>query len=94
MTLKNTLYITVKHDDGSESQMLNPYYVHPDENKSSLDKILYVKKKNVFGNELVYPVCKDAILFTKLLKQESLTSDDMARIKSLGYTFKHVEVKI
>ena len=59
-----------------------------------MDKILYVKKKNVFGNELVYPVCKDAILFTKLLKQESLTSDDMARIKSLGYTFKHIEVKI
>ena len=59
-----------------------------------MDKILYVKKKNVFGNELVYPVCKDAILFTKLLKQESLTSDDMAKIKSLGYTFKHIEVKI
>ena len=59
-----------------------------------MDKILYVKKKNVFGNELVYPVCKDAILFTKLLKQESLTSDDMARIKSLVYTYKHIEVKI
>tara|TARA_R100000081_G_C4650495_1_gene82483 strand:+ start:276 stop:455 length:180 start_codon:yes stop_codon:yes gene_type:complete len=59
-----------------------------------MEKILYVKKKNVFGNELVYPVCKDAILFTKLLKQESLTTDDIAKIKSLGYTFKHVEVKI
>jgi len=93
MTLKNSLYMTVKHNDGSESQMLNPYYVHPDENKSSLDKILYVKR-NVCGNELVYPVCKDAILFTKLLKQESLTTDDIARIKSLGYTFKHIEEKI
>ena len=59
-----------------------------------MEKILHVKKKNVFGNELVYPVCKDAILFTKLLKQETFTTDDMAKIKPLGYTFEHVEVKI
>ena len=59
-----------------------------------MEKILYVKKKNVYGNELVYPVCKDAKLFVNLLKQETFTSDDIARIKSLGYVFKHVEEKI
>ena len=59
-----------------------------------MDKILYVKKKNVYGNELVYPICKDAKLFVNLLKQETFTSDDIARIKSLGYVFKHVEEKI
>ena len=59
-----------------------------------MDKILYVKKKNVYGNELVYPVCKDAKLFANLTKQKTLSTDDIARIKSLGYTFKHIEVKI
>jgi hypothetical protein len=55
-----------------------------------MDKILYVKKKNVYGNELVYPVCKDAKLFANLTKQKTLSTDDIARIKSLGYVFKHV----
>ena len=59
-----------------------------------MDKILYVKKKNVYGNELVYPVCKDAKLFANLTKQKTLSTDDIARIKSLGYVFKHVEEKI
>ena len=59
-----------------------------------MDKILYVKKKNVYGNELVYPVCKDARLFANLTKQKTLSTDDIARIKSLGYVFKHVEEKI
>ena len=59
-----------------------------------MEKILYVKKKNVYGNELVYPVCKDAKLFANLIQQQTFTSDDIARIKSLGYVFKHVEEKI
>ena len=59
-----------------------------------MERILYVKKKNVYGNELVYPVCKDARLFANLTKQKTLNTDDIARIKSLGYVFKHVEEKI
>ena len=59
-----------------------------------MEKILYVKKKNVYGNDLVYPVCKDAKLFANLTKQKTLSTDDIARIKSLGYVFKHVEEKI
>ena len=59
-----------------------------------MEKILYVKKKNVYGNELIYPVCKDAKLFANLTKQKTLSTDDIARIKSLGYIFKHVEEKI
>ena len=59
-----------------------------------MEKILYVKKKNVYGNELIYPVCKDAKLFANLTKQKTLSTDDIARIKSLGYVFKHVEEKI
>ena len=61
---------------------------------NNMEKILYVKKKNVYGNELVYPVCKDAKLFANLIQQQTFTSDDIARIKSLGYVFKHVEEKI
>ncbi len=58
------------------------------------DKTLIVKKKNVLGNELVYPICRKAKLLTALTKQITLNPDDIMRIKSLGYTFKHEEVKI
>ena len=59
-----------------------------------LDKTLYVKKENVFGNELIRPVCRTAKLLTALTKNKTLIQEDILRIKSLGYIIKHVEVKI
>jgi hypothetical protein len=34
------------------------------------NKTLIVKKKNVYGNELIYPVCNDAILGYKFETQK------------------------
>ena len=34
------------------------------------DKTLIVKKKNVWGNERIYPVCNDAIYLAVLLHQK------------------------
>ena len=59
-----------------------------------MEKILYVKKRIVYGKDLIYPICKDAKLFANLTKQKTLSVNDILRIKSLGYTFKSVEEKI
>ena len=41
--------------------------------------------KNVDGNDLCYPACCDAVVFTELLGQKTLSVYALARIKSLGY---------
>ena len=52
------------------------------------DKTLIVKKKNVWGNELIYPVCNDAILFSCISGTKTFCSVTIANIKKLGYKFE------
>tara|TARA_Y100000015_G_C2340850_1_gene65840 strand:+ start:200 stop:400 length:201 start_codon:yes stop_codon:yes gene_type:complete len=56
------------------------------------ENVLQVEKKNVFGNELVYPVCLQAKLLTSLTGQKTLTQDAINIIKRLGYKLKQKEV--
>tara|TARA_B110001454_G_scaffold169811_1_gene160232 strand:+ start:167 stop:367 length:201 start_codon:yes stop_codon:yes gene_type:complete len=58
-----------------------------DEIKIKKDTI-YVEKKNIYGNELVYPVCHQAKLLSILAGQKTLTQGAIATIKQLGYTIK------
>lgn len=48
---------------------------------------LKVKIKNVYGNDVVYPVCEQSQLFTALTNKKTLTERDISVIKRLGYTF-------
>lgn len=41
--------------------------------------------KNVYGNDLTYPVCETAKTFTKMLGRKTLTRDDLIYIRELGY---------
>jgi hypothetical protein len=52
------------------------------------DKTLIVKKKNVYGNELIYPVCNDAILFSCIARTKTFCAITIANIKKLGYKFE------
>ena len=52
------------------------------------DKTLIVKKKNVWGRELIYPVCNDAILFSCIASTTTLCNITIANIKKLGYKFE------
>jgi len=52
------------------------------------DKTLIVKKKNSWGNELIYPVCQDAILFSYIAGTKTFCSTTIANIKKLGYKFE------
>ena len=50
--------------------------------------MLIVKKKNVYGNELIYPVCQNAILFSCIAGSKTFCSTTIANIKKLGYKFE------
>ena len=53
------------------------------------EKTLIVKKKNVYGNELIYPVCQDAILFSCIAAgSKTFCKITIANIKKLGYKFE------
>ncbi len=54
------------------------------------NKTLLVEIKNVYGNETIYPVCDDAHVFTQLTGKKTLSRNDIAKIKMLGY---EVQVK-
>ena len=41
--------------------------------------------KNVYGYDLCYPARNDAVVFTELVGQKTLSTYTLARIKSLGY---------
>jgi len=56
--------------------------------------VLHVEKKNVFGNDLIYPICKKAELLTSLTGQKTLTQDAISIIKRLGYKLKQKEITL
>ena len=58
------------------------------ERRNMKDKTLIVKKKNVWGNELIYPVCQDAILFSCIARTKTFCKITIANIKKLGYKFE------
>lgn len=48
---------------------------------------LEVQVKNLYGRDVVYPVCEKSQLLTRLSGNRTLTSEAIAVIKQLGYTF-------
>jgi hypothetical protein len=56
-------------------------------------KTLIVKIVNWYGRESIIPICETSHLFCELLKQKTLTRDDVNGIKKLGFNFK-IETKM
>lgn len=48
---------------------------------------LEVEVKNVYGRDVVYPVCEKSRLLAQLSGNRTLTPEAVAVIKTLGYTF-------
>tara|TARA_R110000796_G_scaffold65782_2_gene151791 strand:- start:6331 stop:6522 length:192 start_codon:yes stop_codon:yes gene_type:complete len=44
-----------------------------------------VRKKSVYGNDLIYPVCEKAKTFSSIAKTTTLRIGDIELIKKLGY---------
>lgn len=54
-----------------------------------MNKII-IEIKNVYGNEMIYPVCEQAKNFAALAGTKTLTHHAMAIIQKMGFT---IEVK-
>ena len=53
---------------------------------------IYVERNNVYGNELIYPVCKQAKLFALLSGKETISDITIHQVKQLGYSVReHVD---
>lgn len=53
-----------------------------------------IEVKTIYGNTLIYPVDKNAKLFTQLIGQKTLTRRDLDTIKELGYSIEQAHVNI
>jgi hypothetical protein len=51
---------------------------------------LQVSIRNVYGRDVVYPVCETSKLFAELARQKTLTDRELSILKKLGYTFEVV----
>ena len=53
-------------------------------------KSLQVTVKNVYGSELIYPVCEHAKLLCSLANAKTFTDHAINLVKQMGYTFEMV----
>lgn len=53
-----------------------------------------VEQKNLYGNDLFYPVCIKAKLFASIANTKTLRVNDILLIKKLGYDFEIVNRKL
>lgn len=58
----------------------------PPPDKLTAPRVITVRYANQYGQTVIRPVCIDACLFAKMLGQKTLTDNDIAHIKLLGFT--------
>ena len=49
---------------------------------------IQVEIKNVYGKELIYPICASAKIFADIADTKTLTFETIQLIKRLGYTIE------
>ena len=53
--------------------------------QGELNMNLIIEVKTVYGNRLVYPICKKAMTFAKISGHKTLTRETLQGIRELGY---------
>ena len=51
---------------------------------------IQIRKKNIYGNELIYPANHEADLFVLLLNKRTISPRDIDIMKELGYEIEQV----
>ena len=52
---------------------------------------LKVIVKHIYGNELIYPMCKTSKVFSDIAKTKTLSIEVLRSLKSIGYTITEVK---
>lgn len=63
---------------------------------------IIVKMDRIYGIKTIYPVCKTAVLFSRIAGTKTLTANTLQHIEAMGYsvvlgheeikTFKHLSI--
>ncbi len=53
---------------------------------------IHVKEKNVYGNDLVYPVCDKAKLFAQIAGSKTLTEQTLTCIVKMGFMVDYAPI--
>jgi histone H3/H4 len=53
-----------------------------------------VEIKQVYGKEVIYPICDRAKAFARLVKQKTLTREDIACIREIGFIIAVVQPEL
>lgn len=59
-----------------------------------VSKVIQVRVKHVYGKETIYPVCPHAMTFAAMVEQKTLTRENIAYIKKLGFLVELVPTDI
>ena len=55
---------------------------------------LTIEVKTVYGNRLVYPICKKAITLCQITNQKTFSQFAINKLKEVGYTFTQKELSL
>ena len=55
---------------------------------------LIIEVRTVYGNRLVYPICKKAIALCQITNQKTFSQFAINKLKEIGYTFTQKEVSL
>ena len=59
----------------------------------SATRVMLVRIKNVYGNELIYPACGTAQTFANLIGAKTFNKTQLRMIQSLGYTIQQAQAQ-
>jgi hypothetical protein len=54
------------------------------------NKTVYIRVKNQYGHDRVFPACPTAVLFSRLIDQKTFTHRDLCLIEELGYLIQQI----
>ena len=55
-----------------------------------MENKIRVEIKNIYGHNMIYPVCEKGKIFCRLIGKKTITESDKMDIEKLGYTFEIV----
>ena len=59
-----------------------------------MDKIIKVEVKNLYGKQLVYPVCAVGEAFSQLTNTKTFSKEHLKTIKALGFKIEVAQPQI
>ena len=55
---------------------------------------IMIRLRNVYGNDLIYPVCAKAKAFAAIANKKTLSLGDIENIKALGFGIRVLDLNI